>query len=173
MNEMKPEDVMRALELCTSPERDANCPINCPYGDVGSCDQLLMAHSLAVILELENRLKECENGYAGTLHIERCKLHDAERKLAEKDAEIERLTVELQAMRGAANSYKMHIVEQKKELTERKMMAEMHRFTVEEIRAEAITEFSDRLIKKCDAPNWCVWMSEIEDLAKEMKGEPG
>lgn len=36
-------------------------------------------------------------------------------------------------------------------------------------RAEAITEFADRLIKKCDAPHWCVWMSEIEDMAREMK----
>jgi hypothetical protein len=37
--------------------------------------------------------------------------------------------------------------------------------------AEAIKEFADRLIKKCDAPHWCVWMSEIEDLVKEMTEE--
>ena len=60
------------------------------------------------IFALENRLKECENGYAGTLHLESCKLHDAERKIAEKDAEIERLKIEVEAMRCAANSFKMH-----------------------------------------------------------------
>ena len=39
---------------------------------------------------------------------------------------------------------------------------------VEKIRAEAIKEFAERLIGKCDDPHWCVWMSEIEDLVKEM-----
>lgn len=33
------------------------------------------------IFALENRLKECENGYEGTLHLERAKLHDAEEKV--------------------------------------------------------------------------------------------
>lgn len=35
------------------------------------------------IFELENRLKECENGYEGTLYLDRCKLHDAEEKIRE------------------------------------------------------------------------------------------
>lgn len=39
---------------------------------------------------------------------------------------------------------------------------------VRKTRTEAIKEFAERLIKKCDAPHWCVWMSEIEDLVKEM-----
>lgn len=43
------------------------------------------------IFELENRLKECENGYEGTLHLERCKLHDAEEKVKELTEENERL----------------------------------------------------------------------------------
>ena len=38
-------------------------------------------------------------------------------------------------------------------------------------RDEAITEFAERLKSKCDAPHWCVWLSEIEDLENEMKGE--
>ena len=36
------------------------------------------------------------------------------------------------------------------------------------IKAEAIKEFAERLIDKCTDPHWCVWMSEIEDLVKEM-----
>ena len=39
------------------------------------------------------------------------------------------------------------------------------------VKAEAIKEFAERLISKCDAPHWCVWMSEIDDLAKEMVGD--
>ena len=35
------------------------------------------------IFALENRLKECENGYEGTLFLDRCKLHDAEEKVKE------------------------------------------------------------------------------------------
>ena len=53
------------------------------------------------IFDLENRLKECENGYKGTLYLESCKLHDAEEKINE-------LGVDLKTMRGAANSYKIH-----------------------------------------------------------------
>ena len=35
-------------------------------------------------------------------------------------------------------------------------------------KAEAIKEFAERLIDKCADPYWCVWMSEIDDLATEM-----
>lgn len=85
---MDEKQVIKALECCTSPDNDSDCPLNCPYGDVLSCQQLLLAHALALfkqkdeqIFQLENRLKECENGYEGTLHLERCKLHDAEQKI--------------------------------------------------------------------------------------------
>lgn len=43
------------------------------------------------IFKLENRLKECENGYEGTLFLESCKRHDAEEKVKELTAENERL----------------------------------------------------------------------------------
>ena len=43
------------------------------------------------IFELENHLKECENGYEGTLFLDRCKLHDAEEKVKELTEENERL----------------------------------------------------------------------------------
>lgn len=43
------------------------------------------------IFELENRLKECENGYEGTLYLERCKLHDAEEKIKELTTKNEKL----------------------------------------------------------------------------------
>ena len=43
------------------------------------------------IFKLENRLKECENGYEGTLFLDRCKLHDAEEKIKELTEKNERL----------------------------------------------------------------------------------
>lgn len=46
------------------------------------------------IFELEKRLKECENGYEGTLYLERCKLHDTEQKIKELTEENERLRAE-------------------------------------------------------------------------------
>lgn len=44
------------------------------------------------IFALENRLKECENGYEGTLHLESCKLHDAEEKVKELTQANEQLS---------------------------------------------------------------------------------
>lgn len=44
------------------------------------------------IFELENRLKECENGYEGTLFLDRCKLHDAEEKIKELTQANEQLS---------------------------------------------------------------------------------
>ena len=38
-------------------------------------------------------------------------------------------------------------------------------------KTEAIKEFAERLIDKCTDPHWCVWMSEIDDLVKEMTEE--
>ena len=38
---------------------------------------------------------------------------------------------------------------------------------IEKARADAVKEFAERLMEKCDAPHWCVWLSEIEDLVKE------
>lgn len=68
---MNREQIVKALECCTSPEKDCNCPFSCPYGDITGtcCIQALMAHALSLIREME---------------------------------------IELEAMRTAANSLKMH-----------------------------------------------------------------
>ena len=34
--------------------------------------------------------------------------------------------------------------------------------------ADGMKEFAERLKKICDAPYWCVWLSEIDDLLEEM-----
>lgn len=51
------------------------------------------------IFSLENRLKECENGYEGTLYLERCKLHDAEEKIKELTEQNNKLRAEVSIKR--------------------------------------------------------------------------
>ena len=55
------------------------------------------------IFELENHLKECENGYAETLFLNNCKLHDAEKKVKELTKEIEGLKHELKSCSTYSN----------------------------------------------------------------------
>lgn len=96
------------------------------------------------IFDLENRLKECENGYKGTLYLESCKLRDAEEKINE-------LGVDLKTMRGAANSYKIHITE----LTQaHEMLSESYNHlekTKDELLSERarLTEENERLHASC------------------------
>ena len=53
------EQIVKALECCTSTDKTANCPSGCPFGDINSCEENLMYHALALIRELtEERNKE-------------------------------------------------------------------------------------------------------------------
>lgn len=59
--ELNREQIVKALDCCTSSDKSADCPIGCPFGDVNSCEKNLMFHALALIRELteENeRLRE-------------------------------------------------------------------------------------------------------------------
>ena len=82
------------------------------------------------------------------------------RIVEEKQAEIERLKIENQAFRSAANSYKLHY---------------------NEVRTEAIKEFANKLKKhsrkmqssEFSGDYWdvAVLVEDIDDLVKEMVGE--
>lgn len=50
--ELKQDEIIKALECCTSPDRNCDCGYECPYGDLIFCTQSLMAHTLALIKEL-------------------------------------------------------------------------------------------------------------------------
>ena len=98
-NKPTDEQIIKAFEACTN----GFClDIYCPYvskNDSDRCDRNSMHKDILDIIksreqkifELENRLKECENGYEGTLYLESCKLHDAEKKIKELTEENERL----------------------------------------------------------------------------------
>jgi FtsZ-binding cell division protein ZapB len=42
---------------------------------------------------------------------------------------------------------------------------------VEEAKAEAYKEVWGKLRSMCDAPHWCVWLSEIDEYFEKMLGE--
>lgn len=94
---MEREQIIKALECCKSPKL-TKC-YGCPRDkEDGHCMYRLSEDALELItsqeqkiFELENRLKECENGYEGTLFLDRCKLHDAEEYVKELIEENERL----------------------------------------------------------------------------------
>ena len=60
-------------------------------------------------------------------------------------AEIERMNVELKAMRGAANSYRLELERKEDELHRAKVEISKHFDYVDEAADEAIKEFADRL----------------------------
>ena len=82
--ELSRVQIIRILGVC-SENKSGYCE-DCPYLNLktpAKCLDELMADAIAIMLqdeqtifELENRLKECENGYAGTLALERAKVKE-------------------------------------------------------------------------------------------------
>ena len=105
MNEMKPEDVMRALEICVN----GACCNECPYFKRENCATKLHQDALSLLRLREDLIKMCEE------------------ELAEKDAEIERLTTLARLGNMRANDYRAM------------------RDKAKAARAEAITEFAEKL----------------------------
>lgn len=77
---MEREQIVKSLECCSTPsgKRCENCP---KVAEDALCMYRLSGDALALIkqqdeqiFKLENRLKECENGYSQTLGIERAKI---------------------------------------------------------------------------------------------------
>jgi tRNA U34 5-carboxymethylaminomethyl modifying enzyme MnmG/GidA len=139
MNELKPEDVMKALECCTRGRKhkdDRPC-LECPYNFcniVGGTD---------------------ERQVSGT--CQGWMMKDALALLREKDAEIERLK---------AIPEQLH-----KEMSDR-MTEEVKtatKYAKKIARAEAITEFENRLIKYYDALKSGLVAYHIKEVAKELK----
>lgn len=83
--ELNAEQIMKALKVCGEYTHGTTCN-SCPYmhielADNEICSNRLSQDALALIksqeqkiFELEKRLKECENGYEGTLALERAKI---------------------------------------------------------------------------------------------------
>ena len=146
MNEMKPEDVMRALEICAE-YANKPCPSHCPYGGFKCLD--LTKDALALIREKDADIDglEADNEHL-TLVIEG-KMKQISRmaqKIVDKDAEIERLN---------------------NTLADALVRAEV-------AKVETITKFADRLKKKAQwvstyESGLMVDLDDIDQIAKEMK----
>lgn len=125
--ELKPEDVMRALECCTMALHSL-----CPYRDNWCCDHDLVTNALAL--------------------------------LREKDAEIERLKNEIEQEKRNCRMTQ-HLLKNAYESIEKKDKR------TETIRAEAITEFAERLypLYKVLCVDEGDWRNEVDKIAKKMK----
>lgn len=160
MNELKPKDVMRALECCGR-NVGSNCH-DCPYCGLSpwsaQCRLVLAKDALALLREKDAKIAELQSiaEYQQSSNMNRYF------ELQKKDAEIERLT-----------AYNANLICANTDITNR------HKDYVEEAeriaRRDTITEFAERLGK---------WFSHdpaflgverrlvldvVEQIAKEMK----
>ncbi len=165
MENLNAEQIKKSLECCIVNDWNSTQCNECPiYNGGGGCIDELKKSTIDLInsqeqkiFELENRLKECENGYEGTLHLERAKLHDAEEKVKE-------LT---QAHEMLSESYD-HLEKTKDEL-----LAERSRLTEENerLRAEKKTAIEDlehcMYFAKPKRPNTCNFCTHDCEVSKD------
>ena len=160
MNELKPEDVMRALECCKS-ANTIDCD-GCPYKGTHDakdfyirCRNFLIRDALALLRENDAHIKMLDEDRMGWAD----EAVKAQMKVNEKDAEIERLT-KLQ-----------HEAEQRRALCEN-LCYPTYKELVKDQRAEAITEFAERAdaeFSNRTAFSGVDVRERIAKIAKEMK----
>ena len=170
-------EIIEALECC---KNDEIICMECPYKKAKGCMKKLSADALDLINRL---LAENENCYkfikqlkeARNLWEDKCKELQAENEQKDKNYielkvelfdKTEQLNVELQAMRGMANSYKaeneklqnilicfmdalgkVRKVDDIDEISLIPLMSELNKQYRAELKAEAIKEFAERLDK--------------------------
>ena len=92
MNEMKSEDVMRALECCAVWGECKNCPYDkVPYKSKDDCCTYNSTQDALALLREKNALIAKHEAYIDTLNDDKSNLVE---QIEKKDAEIERLTKE-------------------------------------------------------------------------------
>ena len=145
---MTDNEIIKALNYCCGniKNNDEECNEDMCYQvnlsesrDEGArwCRQWLIKDALDLINRQKAIIKKSEN-------VE----HFADKTIETANAEIERLNIELQSMRSAANSYKMHY---------------------ETAKFEAIKEFAREL--KCGVPQetGVIRCADVDNLVKEME----
>ena len=190
MNELKPEDVMRALECCTM---GVNWCKECPIGEGERCVTHLAEAALALLREKDARIKELEDAqgaeftcFVGEPHkVDRCPYGDelvkkdsliedyrqelgrARVALNDANAEIERLTINM-------NAYGLTAKNLAKDFEDYRADVKME---IADARAEAIDEFVRRIKAHFDTysedeeAHALYVRSLVDQIAKEMKGD--
>ena len=121
MNELKPEDVMRALEHCADYKSAEVSCVGCPiYGRCFDEPNLLEISALALLREKDALIKDLKDNTEVITEM----IEMLNNVIEEKDAEIERLQNDLAISKKETKRY----------ITSHK-----------QTRAEAITEFAERL----------------------------
>lgn len=110
MNDLKPEDVMKALECClVSNTRQTEDCEHCPFDECSKavCQNLLAYHALALLREKDARIKELEEAqcaeftcFVGEPHkVDHCPYGDEivhlQKEIAEKYAHINELNLKI------------------------------------------------------------------------------
>ncbi len=157
-NELKTEDVMKALEQMAS-------KANCNYmRHLEGCGYFCIRLGKNVDDMAKGRSPECNANceHFSPPYIEEvlrsalALLRDLFRELKEKDAEIERL------------KHQISIYHKMIDICESKY--EMLDFLTKKARDEAITEFAERIVKAIH-PEYPLSVCQVYQIAKEMKGD--
>ena len=157
------EKIIKALECCTCLGENENCP-NCKYNTEYLKGSSLLIDALAHIKELTEELVKCYTDKA---------------KLTEENAYLKH--IELEAMRGAANSYKIHnekLTEENERLRYNnlvfaqgveKVAANYYNLGCTDTVRKMQSEIKERCIKGGIFPAFVA--STIDEIAKEMLEE--
>lgn len=178
------DEIIKALVRCTSIHTSTTC-LECPYSyreravihfGEDFCKDALLKQSLALINRQNAKIESLQGA------LERANYYGLK-----ADEEVEHLKVELDAMRGAANSYKMHYEEVQAEIERLKELAAEKQNLTEQwqnkagellaekqiIKSEAIKDFAERLTSKLNCvPQHHFMLAQvlwdIDTLVKEM-----
>lgn len=106
---MTNEEIEKALKICGGNSGDI-CN-NCPYTTLFKCGDNLCEDALDYINRLkdqlyqsEQKLAECENGYEGTLFLERCKYKDELEQVRQDTAKEILQTIQIVYMRDVGST---------------------------------------------------------------------
>lgn len=155
LNELNHEDALRALECCKEYEND-DCPEHCPLYECESCNMPLF---VTLLREKDAEIKGLVDGWS--------KDQDRfEQVYAEKDAEIARLTINMNAYGLTAKNLANDFADYQADV----------KMDIAAARAEAITEFAERLKANLIKPefpwdDFYITECQIDQIAKELKGE--
>ena len=127
-NKMTDKEIKKALECCSEVDNCEECPL------CESCNRKVFNYALALINRKDIKIAELAE------------------EINRQQAELERLKIELQAMRNAANSYKIE--------NERLLQK------LQQPQSEAVKEFAEK-VKDIFSPEDEV-RQEIDNIAQEM-----
>lgn len=179
MENLNAEQIIKALECCIVNDWNSTKCNECPiYNGGGGCIDELKEATLTLInsqerkiKELENRLKECENGYEGTLALERAKVKEltddnawCAKRILEADKKNKELTEENERLHA---SY----TELTQCCTKLETLYKIECKRVDTVKADTVRKMQERLkAQKFTHKNFgeLVYLEDIDQIAKEM-----